>query len=763
MKLSGKDKSLKEIFLIIDLILIISVIIIFGIIYIDSRENYIRQKNIENYRLLESVNEIINSYILRKLENVRLILPLFEKTYNAESRQLFINKLRYINTLYSVKRDLTIDDIFFPVRGMTYIRGIDISGVRVSEKINKVLKAGRDEVAPVFSSIVTGKESIAFIYPYKGGVLVAEPDLQGLFNSIRNSGLWKAYNDAVVLIMKPGSNQVIYRSPGRKYPYWEFKPENAHYIFLEKEKFYFKIHHLAGLYLDLAVLTPERYFNESFGLLTKSFVLIMFILTVSYIIRRMLEQKLVYLPMQKYLNALGKEKIQDVNLNSPYLEWQSFEKGYNHAIERIRDYSNELEKTEGRLRLSLDAANDGMWDFYPATGKAYFSPRWFTMLGYDVDEFAHEYSTWINLLHPDDKREVMKKINAAVREGRGFINEFRLKKKDGDWLWIYSRGRVAEKNSDGKASRMVGSHIDITERIRAEDQIKKLNEDLEKRIEERTMELKKANHELEKSLQELRETQDQLVESEKMAALGELVAGVAHEINTPVGIGITAASFIKDEGKRILDLIRAGTLQKTQLEEFITVSEKAMTSILTNLDRGAGLISSFKQVAVDQIVEDKRKFKLEEYINEIILSLGYSYKSKGYSVILRCPQYIELKSYAGVYYQIITNLVMNSFLHGFREKKRGAIAIDCAIDGDYLILNYSDDGIGVNKKTLKKIFDPFFTTNREEGGTGLGMHIVYNLITRKLKGRIECISSYGNGINFMIEIPVKKVKEGFWE
>lgn len=267
--------------------------------------------------------------------------------------------------------------------------------------------------------------------------------------------------------------------------------------------------------------------------------------------------------------------------------------------------------------------------------------------------------------------------------------------------------------------------------------------------------LERANKELRISLETLERTRDQLVQSEKMAALGELVAGVAHEINTPVGIGVTAASFLDTKTCEFKKIYTAGQLKKSELEAYLQTVEEVSNSILINMERAAELISSFKQVAVDQSSENRRRFNLKDYIHEILLSLRPRYKKTGHTIDVVCDDDIELNSFPGAFSQILNNMIMNSLLHGFKNFENGTIRLLITRDRDKGMITfvYQDNGRGMTLAQKEKAFDPFYTTMRGKGGTGLGMSIVFNLITQKLNGSIDCDTSPGNGVCFTMKFP----------
>ncbi|MBP1961664.1 sensor histidine kinase [Paenibacillus aceris] len=270
--------------------------------------------------------------------------------------------------------------------------------------------------------------------------------------------------------------------------------------------------------------------------------------------------------------------------------------------------------------------------------------------------------------------------------------------------------------------------------------------DMVKNLEERYQELQQA-------LNTLQITQDQLVQSEKMGALGNLVAGVSHEINTPIGIGVTAITYLDQKTKDFRSLYETGKMKKSDLEQFLSVIGETNAMVQSNLERASSLVRSFKQISVDQSVEVKRSFQLKEYLEGIIASLKPSLKKTRLRVDVFCDEQLNLYTYPGALSQIITNLVMNSLNHAYSLEEEGSLCLRVTDQEDQILLAYSDDGKGMTQAVLDQIFEPFFTTSRGKGGTGLGMNIVYNLVTQSLNGTIQCFSTLGQGSLFIITIP----------
>ncbi|MDG3085327.1 ATP-binding protein [Vibrio hannami] len=265
---------------------------------------------------------------------------------------------------------------------------------------------------------------------------------------------------------------------------------------------------------------------------------------------------------------------------------------------------------------------------------------------------------------------------------------------------------------------------------------------------------KESKNKLEEAYQELKQTQETLLESEKMASLGGLVAGVSHEINTPVGICVMASSVVEERIQQITALDDSASHERAELIEMIAESNKLISD---NLTRTVELVKSFKQVAVDQSSLAKYRFKVEENLRHALNSLKHELKKKQVSLALSCSPEIEIHSYPGVFTQIYTNLVLNSIIHGFENKEEACnidVHIEC--DGEYLIIHYSDNGKGVPPDILPKVFEPFVTTKRGQGGSGLGTSIIYNLVRHKLNGEIQCVSKQGKGCRFYIRIPLRE-------
>lgn len=256
------------------------------------------------------------------------------------------------------------------------------------------------------------------------------------------------------------------------------------------------------------------------------------------------------------------------------------------------------------------------------------------------------------------------------------------------------------------------------------------------------------------NLRLVEEAQQQLVEQQKLAALGSLVAGLSHEINTPVGIGVTAASHLAEEVAQCHRRYEGHQLTRGDFEDFLDSSRESADLIAANLNRAADLLQNFKQVASDQANSMERVFNLREYLGDVVRSFSPRIRNSGFHILVDCPDDLEMKCDPGALYQILSNLVMNSLNHGFEGLLVGQIDITARRENGRIVLQYADNGNGMRRKDLARIYEPFFTTKRGRGGTGLGLHIVYNNVTQNLGGKISCASKPGRGTRFTISVPL---------
>ncbi len=376
-----------------------------------------------------------------------------------------------------------------------------------------------------------------------------------------------------------------------------------------------------------------------------------------------------------------------------------------------RHIQEELRKSETRLRQILDSssagisilrmnpirriyANQRFLEFFHASSSA------------QLDEFGFENTFVV----PRD----LEIAGACVERGDGFQRFIMERRRVDDSTWWGLHDAIPIEFEDAPAT--IVWHYDITDQKLAEKE---------------------------------------LVQTEKLASLGGLVAGLAHEVNTPIGVGLTAATFLEEKVADVSSQVTQESLTRRGLDAFLDQAGQSSRIIVGNLHRASDLVRSFKQVAVDQSSDELRTFKLVDYVEETLLSLLPQTKKTPHEIVVTGNRDIVLTSFPGALSQIVTNLVMNSLTHAFDDGETGEIRIDSSLTGQSAHIHYSDNGKGVSPDVLNRIFDPFFTTKRGSGGSGLGMHIVYNLVTRKLGGTVVCDSVPEEGISVHITVPLK--------
>ncbi|WP_286269721.1 sensor histidine kinase [Thalassotalea hakodatensis] len=294
---------------------------------------------------------------------------------------------------------------------------------------------------------------------------------------------------------------------------------------------------------------------------------------------------------------------------------------------------------------------------------------------------------------------------------------------------------------------------DIVKLEEAENALIKLNGELEIKVYDRTAKLAASNQQLQQSLDDLTLAKDQLVQSEKMASLGQLVAGVAHEVNTPLGICVTSISALKEKVIELNSAVESENLTKAQLTNTLSLLVEYQEIIERSLNKAVELIRGFKSVAVEQHTDPEININLAQHVNDVVNTVKTLFKRKHYTINLSVDEQLNLVTYPSAWNQILTNFLTNSHIHGFEDRDKGEIWIEFTNKNGFLTLLYRDDGKGLSADIRKRIFDPFVTTKRGQGGSGLGMNIVYNLVTVKLGGTITCLSTE-QGCGFQVKVPI---------
>ncbi|MBL4631655.1 MAG: PAS domain-containing protein [Paraglaciecola sp.] len=323
----------------------------------------------------------------------------------------------------------------------------------------------------------------------------------------------------------------------------------------------------------------------------------------------------------------------------------------------------------------------------------------------------------------------------------------------GEKIWLRTSKRPMI-NSQNEVIGVLGTYEEITELKRIQFELQEARDKLEQRVKERTQDLKNSNQKLEQALIELKQAQTHLVESEKMAALGRLVASISHEINTPIGVAVTTASYLHEKIEHIEKEFSSKQLTEEDFAHFCSTAQNSTQMLLSNLARASNLIKNAKQIAVDQSNDVPRKIKLNQYVKSILATLRPIFRNRNIGLEVDIDPDLQLIIYPGAFAQVVTNFTENVIKHAFpKNDARGKFRISCYLSGSDIHLHFADNGVGVPLHLQKKIFEPFFTTKRKSGGSGLGLSIIYNIICQQFGGKIECKSKLAQGTEFFISIP----------
>lgn len=429
----------------------------------------------------------------------------------------------------------------------------------------------------------------------------------------------------------------------------------------------------------------------------------------------------------------------------------------------IRAFEQKLHLQIEQSNATLSSISDGVITLEEDGSIQYMNKMAIEILG-DTKK-GQEIWECIRFLNPEYKLAFTQMFRMCNQKDTVELGQYEIS-SNGKQRWI----DICRSPVHDQANNLTGIVMvlrDVTEIKETQLALFKSNESLERHVEERTKDIKLANIKLEESIVDLRNAQNHMVQTEKMAALGGLVAGISHEINTPIGTSVTSATSIEENFVSVEAQYKAGTLTQDNFQNFVQHTRDGLDILTKNLRWASELIRSFKLIAVDQTSAEWREIDLKEYANEIITSLRPRLKSTNVQINCNIPDCLIIYTNPGAIYQILSNLILNSIIHGFaiRQATNGeaheaaAITLNVAVSEHYLSLYYMDNGKGMDAETLTKVFDPFFTTRRGQGGSGLGMNIVFNIITSQLKGTVTADSAPGQGIYVEMKIPLSQAGE----
>lgn len=433
---------------------------------------------------------------------------------------------------------------------------------------------------------------------------------------------------------------------------------------------------------------------------------------------------------------------------------------YSELENTIERRATELAASELRFRTLTETAPVGVYQTAPDGTLGYVNNMWAELCGMPIGEATG--ADWLTNVHPDDRPRVNELWQRCQRQNQPMTIELRYLRPDRSVVWVLQQASPVYASS-GAAAGYIGTVTNITERIRHEQALQTLNVDLEQRVQERTLELRRSNQELQAALEQTQRLQEAIIVKEKLASLTPMVAGVSHELNTPIGNIAVLASALQERMNEYLHH-HAAEIAGMNLRGFINYIQKTNEMVMKSANSAGTLVQSFKKVVVDREGAQRRAFRLSELVDDCYNLIRPSYKRTPWVLLNEVPADIEMISYPGALGQVLDNLIRNALIHAFTGREQGNVVIRANVAAALVRIEVSDNGRGIAFIHRHKIFDPFFTTQLGSGGSGLGLSIAYNLIQQVLGGSISVTSQSiidgalpaESGTTFILELPKER-------
>jgi PAS domain S-box-containing protein len=676
----------------------------------------------------------------------------------------FVKKNSFFDTLYLLDKkgriqQIAIRDTLQDTANKLYL-GVDTSRSTLFKAQGHIQHKRWSQVV---LSVVTGRLSIALMVPYGNGILVAElaiDRLPQLSQELSTQGLFLLILDKhAQLIAHPDpkkSQQQINMSTlsllnddgqGRLSS-GTFDMDGVRY-FGTRVKMTRPNWNIIVAEEQEAIYAP-LYRTIKLWLLS---IVIIIIIVIFFARRRANEFSTRFEILNKQAREITQGRYQPSFEEPSITEFKELSDNLLVMADAINKREQSLQTQEQQLRNTLESAPNIAIQWYDETGKVHYWNRASEHI-FGISEKQALNAPLEQLMFKGQSAEEFRKSLRRVTQKHVSSEDFELPFQHNSGRTGFVQGSVFSVPTQSGKDLCVCMMTDVTQQRQAEANIIKLNQDLELRVEDRTRVLRRTNSELSDTIGTLNETMEQLVHSEKLAALGSLVAGIAHELNTPIGNALLASSSLNDFTTRVKADLEKGTIKKSTLENFLNDAASASAITYRNLERASELISSFKQVASDQSSSQRRQFKLRELVNEILLTLQPQTKKRPITIETSIDPSINMDSFPGPLGQVLGNLVINAEIHGFDEGAKGNIWITATAHDNTVAITVRDNGLGIDEAYIGKLFDPFYTTRLGLGGSGLGLHIVHNITTEVLGGTVDVNSKLGEGSEFTVTIPL---------
>ncbi len=555
-------------------------------------------------------------------------------------------------------------------------------------------------------------------------------------------------DSSVSLVLANAMNQDVISKSAKLLMDLSRPTDSIHHMSISGKKYYLSMSSItqpANLNWHIVSVIPEK--DLMGAVVTRQLIIILLTLIASlsftFLVYRLLNR--VMKPILTLAEVTKSFDVDQLNLStlseidSIVEETDLFIHSFNLMAQRLNDSFKQISISEGKYRSLVENSDEMIVTISKDATLKSVNSKFEENVGKSRDVLIGTHITEL-LTTSSEKKQWLEWLDHAVQSKEKSENTFTITSTQGHTIYFIVT-MILLPNSD---ETVLCTFSDVTALINAQKQIDQLHlqekVSLENLVSERTRELETAMKEL--------------LEKEKLASLGSLVSGIAHEINTPLGVAVSAASYLDTITNENTQRINDGTLTKNGLIIFMKNIAEGLDIMNSNLARAATLVNSFKQISVNQTYEELSNFKLKEYLETILMSLKHEIKIRKINIVINCDEALVIKTYQGALSQVFTNLIMNSMIHGYSYDEEGEILIDITRHSNHINIHYHDNGHGISDDNLQHIFEPFFTTKRGNGGSGLGLNIVYNIVTSKLLGKIVCKSAVGIGTTFEIDIPI---------
>jgi|GEM_PF-1962175 len=711
MRRLNRNVSLKKTSYIIDALLIIFIILISYMIYVNATERIVMQLDQERENRVHSMIGSIDNYILSEMNNLQIAASMVERTgLQWQDRKNFLARVQYLQALYHVNRRQVIGDFYYLRNESGAMDFLDLSGTGMARYLREVQDTQKPLVTPVYSSVITGKETFSFIFPHYSGVMVGEIDISALFTLIQRTGLIRLHPESIILLLKADSKQVLYRSSPEKYPYWEFRGGPHEEAAINDVRYHYLEQIIQSLKLHLVILTPYKVYHESSSIIRYYFISLVVLVIGFYFIRIFWINKSFFAPLYEFLGFIKDKAVSSLVLQSRYAEWKVLETTYNDAIDKMKEAEKELEMAHGYL--------GNVFDSMPSL-----------LVGVDKDGMITQ---WNRAAHAMTGVSAGDALRRPFWEVTGLLKRYRkyFEKIMQDGMEVQLRREVF---NEGEIS-----YHDVTLFPIAGDG----SSGIVIRIDNTT--------ELEKKDLQLRQAQ-------KMETVGSLAGGLAHDFNNVLGGIIGAISLLKLKFAKL-------DVQAPDIERYLSLLDESsqraadMVQQLLTLTRKQELV--LVPVDLNEAVRHVLKVCQSSFDKSVTVSAEY------------CCDTAVIRADLTQMEQVLLNLCVNGYhamtlMRGEGEPQGGELRVDvhkrfaddrfCAThpeseSRDYWVISVSDTGVGIDATVAAKIFDPFFTTKDKGTGTGLGLSVTYNII-RQHRGFIDLYSEIGEGSTFTVYLP----------